>query len=198
MSRRKAATKRAILPDPLFGSEVLAKFINIVMCNGKKSVAEKIVYGALEIIAERSLQQQKTGDVKEAKNADDQVGQAGKVRGKSKVVKVGINTDDNLNKTALGLFDKCLENLRPTVEVRSRRVGGANYQVPVEVRMDRGIALAMRWLVTFAQKRTEKTMVLRLANEILDVLNNRGGAIKKRETVYSMARANQAFAHFRW
>ena len=198
MSRRKAATKRAILPDPLFGSDVLAKFINIVMCNGKKSVAEKIVYGALEIIAEKNLQQ-KGGDVKSgAALISSTEDQSTKTKGKAKVIKVSISTDANLRKIALELFDKCLENLRPAVEVRSRRVGGANYQVPVEVRMDRGIALAMRWLVTFAKKRTEKTMILRLANEILDVLNGRGGSVKKRETVYSMAKANQAFAHFRW
>jgi small subunit ribosomal protein S7 len=194
MSRRKAATKRVILPDPLFGSDLVAKFINVVMERGKKSVAEKIVYGALEIVAEKNLLR-KGSEVKGTVVSSGEEVVKEKVSTKSKS---NIRTDANLRVAALEAFDKCLDVLRPTVEVRSRRVGGANYQVPVEVRSDRGIALAMRWLANFAKSRTEKTMVLRLANEILDVLNGRGGSIKKRETVYSMAKANQAFAHFRW
>jgi small subunit ribosomal protein S7 len=195
MSRRKAASKRVILPDPLFGSDMVAKFINVVMCNGKKSVAEKIVYGALEIIAEKNPLN-KGSEAKAALSGSED--QSAKDKDKVKGIKGSIRTDANKRKIALEVFDKCLENLRPAVEVRSRRVGGANYQVPVEVRLDRSIALAMRWLVNFAKVRTEKTMMLRLANEILDVLSGRGGSVKKRETVYSMAKANQAFAHFRW
>lgn len=173
MSRRKAAPKRIILPDPLFGSELIAKFINVVMLNGKKAVAEKIVYGALDnAIQKASIEK--------------------------KVAKGAIKTDSKLREAAQELFEKALDSVKPTVEVRSRRVGGANYQVPVEVRTDRGIALAMRWLIESAGKRSEKTMALRLANEILDAINGRGGAVKKRETVHNMAKANQAFAHFRW
>lgn len=185
MSRRKAATKRVILPDPLFGSELIAKFINVVMRCGKKSVAEKIVYGALETISSRKT------DTKEEKETSSETKKESKKTG-------SIRTNAEVRKAALDVFTKCLDVLRPTVEVRSRRVGGANYQVPVEVRTDRGIALAMRWLVEFANNRTEKTMALRLANEILDVLGGKGGSVKKRETVHSMAKANQAFAHFRW
>lgn len=186
MARRKAASKRVILPDPLFGSELIAKFINVVMCDGKKSIAEKIVYGALGIIAEKNP----------ARKGEDNSQPVAVVAAKSK--KGNIRTDAGLRTIALDVFNKCLDLLRPTVEVRSRRVGGANYQVPVEVKHDRGIALAMRWLVEFAAARSEKTMAERLANEIMDVLNGRGGAVKKRETVHSMAKANQAFAHFRW
>ncbi len=174
MSRRKAAPKKVILPDPLFRSELLAKFINVVMRNGKKAVAEKIVYDALEDAVKR---------------------RHGKGAAKKKE---SIKTSEESRKNALDLFEEALQALRPTVEVRSRRIGGATYQIPVEVRHDRGTALAMRWLADFANKRSEKTMALRLADEILDVVNGRGGAVKKRETVHSMAKANQAFAHFRW
>jgi small subunit ribosomal protein S7 len=170
MARRKSARKRTILPDPLFGSELLAKFVNIVMSNGKKSVAEKIVYGSLEKVAAS--------------------GRAGK--------EDSIRTSEGLRKSALDLFDKALHAVRPVVEVRSRRVGGATYQIPVEVQLQRGTALAMRWLVENAGKRGEKSMALRLAGEILDAIAGKGGAVKKRETVHSMAKANQAFAHFRW
>jgi len=203
MARRKAASKRTILPDPLFGSEVVAKFVNVVMINGKKSVAEKIVYGALNIVAEKKLAHKNISDAK-ALAAAAEVATTAEVdpnKGKSKKVTIkknNIRTDANLRAVALNIFNKCLDELSPVVEVRSRRVGGANYQVPVEVRKERGMTLAMRWLVNFAQLRSEKTMVLKLANEILDVLSGRGGAVKKRETVYSMAKANQAFAHFRW
>jgi len=173
MSRRKAAAKRKILPDPLFGSELLAKFINVLMKSGKKAVAEKIVYNALdEAVAKRG--------------------------GKAETKKESIKTSENLREKALGLFEEALQALRPTVEVRSRRIGGATYQIPVEVKSERGTVLAMRWLADFANKRSEKTMALRLSNEMLDALNGRGGAVKKREAVHSLAKANQAFAHFRW
>ncbi|MDM8557550.1 30S ribosomal protein S7, partial [Candidatus Parabeggiatoa sp. HSG14] len=144
------------LPDPKFGNEIVAKFINILMKNGKKSVAERIIYGALDRVAEK------------------------------------IKDD------ALEIFGKALDNVRPIVEVKSRRVGGSTYQVPVEVRPTRRTTLAMRWLVDSARKRGEKTMGLRLAGEILDAYENKGTAIKKREEVHRMAEANKAFSHFRW
>ncbi|EKD45600.1 MAG: 30S ribosomal protein S7 [uncultured bacterium] len=169
MSRRKAAIKRSILPDPLFGSKLLAKFVNTIMSRGKKAVAEKIVYGALQRIAEQK-----------AKNEGD------------------IHTSENARKIVIEMFEKALDVLKPTVEVRSCRVGGATYQVPVEVKSDRGIALAMRWLVGAANSRGEKGMIMRLSNEISDVLEGKGGAVKKREDVHKMAKANQAFAHYRW
>ncbi len=158
MSRRRVAAKREILPDPLHHSVLVSKFINRVMQRGKKSIAEKIVYGAFD-----KLQEIKA-------------------------------SNDNI----VDLFDKALNNVRPSVEVKSRRVGGATYQVPMEVRPARQTALAMRWLVESAQKRSEKTMALRLAAELNDALENRGTAVKKREDVHRMAKANQAFAHFRW
>lgn len=156
MPRRRVVAKREILPDPKFGSQILAKFINHVMVDGKKSVAEKIVYGALDKIAERSK-----------KNPVEQ-------------------------------FEKALESLRPVVEVKSRRVGGATYQVPVEVRPSRRTALAMRWLVDSARNRGEKSMPLRLAGEIMDAVDGKGAAIKKREDVHRMAEANKAFSHYRF
>jgi small subunit ribosomal protein S7 len=156
MSRRRVAEKREILPDPKYHDKVLAKFVNMIMRSGKKSVAEKIVYGAL-----------------------------GKVSEKSK--------DDSLE-----VFNKALQNVRPVVEVRSRRVGGATYQIPVEVRQDRSITLAMRWLVDASKNRSEKNMGLRLAGELLDASENRGTAIKKKEDTHKMAEANKAFSHFRW
>lgn len=156
MPRRRVVGQRRILPDPKFGSELLAKFINVVMLDGKKSIAESIVYGALDTIAEKS------------------------------------------GKEHLALFEEALDHIRPAVEVKSRRVGGATYQVPVEVRPVRGNALAMRWLVEAARKRHEKSMALRLAGEMLDAAENKGSAVKKREDVHRMAEANKAFAHFRW
>ncbi len=157
MARRREIPKRQILPDPKFGDVTLAKFVNIVMKDGKKSIAEKIVYGALETVAER-------------KNRDDHV----------------------------AILKEALENVGPMVEVKSRRVGGATYQVPVEVRPDRRMALAMRWIVDAARKRGEKGMMLRLAGEIGDALENRGAAVKKKEDTHRMAEANKAFSHFRW
>ena len=155
MSRKGSAPQRSILPDPKHGSETIARFINMVMKSGKKSSAEKIVYGAMDVI--------------EAKNSN-----------------------------ALELVEKALDNVAPTVEVKSRRVGGATYQVPVEVRASRRMALAMRWLIESARKRGENSMPRKLAAELLDASENRGGAIKKREETHRMAEANKAFAHFRW
>ena len=159
MSRRAQAPKRAILPDPKFNSEMLAKFTNMVMNDGKKSVAEGIIYGALDRIAERS--------------------------GKDE-------------ERALEVLEQALENVKPAVEVKSRRVGGATYQVPVEVRPARRQTLAMRWLIDAARKRSEKSMAHRLAHELLDAAENRGAAAKKREDTHRMAEANKAFSHYRW
>jgi len=156
MPRRRVVAKREVLPDPKFGSQTLAKFINVVMVDGKKSTAEKIVYGALDIVTEK-----KTGE-------------------------------------AIATFEQALENIRPSVEVKSRRVGGSTYQVPVEVRPARQSALAMRWLVEYSRKRGEKSMRQRLAGEMLDAVENRGNAVKKREDVHKMAEANKAFSHYRW
>ncbi len=156
MSRRRVAEKRENLPDPKFGDQTLAKFINMIMKSGKKSVAERIVYGAL-----------------------DEMG--GKGKGEP-----------------LELFSKALDNVKPIVEVKSRRVGGASYQIPVVVRQARSVTLSMRWLVDAAKKRSEKNMGLRLAGELLDASENKGSAIKKREETHKMAEANKAFSHFRW
>lgn len=191
MSRRKAAPKRDILPDPLFNSLMLAKFMNSVMRDGKKAVAERIVYGALDIVFNKSKDQLAA---KLQKDKDDE-GSAGS---SAKPISGDIRTSEEARELALEAFKKALENITPMVEVKSRRVGGSTYQVPVEVRATRRRALAMRWLVEFASKRSEKTMVSRLANEILDALGGRGGAVKKREDVHRMAKANQAFAHYRW
>ena len=156
MPRRRVVGQRKVLPDPKFSSELLAKFINTLMIDGKKSVAEKIAYVALDVAAEKS------------------------------------------GKEHLDIFEVALDNVRPAVEVKSRRVGGSTYQVPVEVRPVRRNALAMRWLVEAARKRGEKSMALRLANEMLDASENKGSAVKKREDVHRMAEANKAFAHYRW
>ena len=156
MSRRHRAEKREITPDPKYGNEVVTKFMNSVMYDGKKSAAESIVYGAMDIIATKGKQD------------------------------------------ALAVFRQALDNVMPQIEVRSRRVGGATYQVPVEVRMDRRQALAIRWLLTAARGRNEKTMTEKLSGELLDAANNRGNAVKKREDTHRMAEANRAFAHYRW
>jgi small subunit ribosomal protein S7 len=159
MSRRSQAPKRTILPDPRFGSLLLAKFMNMIMNDGKKSVAERIIYGALERISEKET------------HADDK---------------------------ALELLESALDNVKPMVEVKARRVGGATYQVPVEVRPARRQSLAMRWIIDAARKRSEKTMALRLAHELLDAAENRGTAVKKKEDTHRMAEANKAFSHYRW
>ena len=155
MSRKGSPGTRSILPDPKHGSEVVARIINMVMKSGKKSIAEKIVYGAMDVIGE--------------KNSD-----------------------------TLALVEKALANVAPAVEVKSRRVGGATYQVPVEVRSSRRTALAMRWVIEFARKRGENTMPRKLAAELLEAAENRGGAVKKREETHRMAEANKAFSHYRW
>ncbi len=173
MPRRREVPKREILPDPKHHSELLAKFINVLMISGKKSTAEKIIYGALTVMDER---------LKKSKKSDDESG----------------DTGSGSAGGVLRYFEQSLDNVRPTVEVRSRRVGGATYQVPVEVRLDRSIALGMRWIVQAARSRGEKGMMLRLAGELVDAYENKGAAAKKREETHKMAKANQAFAHFRW
>ncbi len=159
MSRRNQAPKREILPDPKYGSELLAKFMNMIMNDGKKSVAERIIYGALDRITERSGQPEEQ---------------------------------------SLEVLETALENVKPVVEVRSRRVGGATYQVPVEVRTTRRQTLAMRWIIDAARRRSEKTMAHRLAHELMDAAESRGAAIKKKEDTHRMAEANKAFSHYRW
>jgi small subunit ribosomal protein S7 len=156
MSRRHRAEKRLITPDPKYQNEVVAKFMNSVMYQGKKSVAEQIVYGAFDIIEQKAKQD------------------------------------------PLGVFRSALDNVMPSIEVRSRRVGGATYQVPVEVRTDRRQALAIRWLLSAARGRNERTMTEKLSGELLDAANNRGNAVKKREDTHRMAEANRAFSHYRW
>jgi small subunit ribosomal protein S7 len=156
MARRRRPEKRVILPDPQYGDEVLSKFMNSVMLDGKKSVAELIVYGALATVEQRA------------------------------------------KKDPIGVFHEALANVKPGIEVRSRRVGGATYQVPVEVRPERAQALAIRWLINAARARSENTMSARLSGELLDASNNRGNAVKKREDTHRMAEANRAFSHYRW
>ena len=156
MSRRHSAEKREINPDPKFGNLVVSKFMNAVMYAGKKSVAEQIVYGALDAIESKTKQ------------------------------------------NPIGVFEQALDNVMPSIEVRSRRVGGATYQVPVEVRPERRQTLAIRWIIDAAHERNEKTMVDKLSAELLDASNNRGNAVKKREDVHKMAEANRAFSHYRW
>ncbi len=156
MPRRREVTKREILPDPKYKNTLVAKFVNNVMRRGKKSVAERILYGALDIIQERAKED------------------------------------------PLKLFEKSVNNVKPIIEVKSRRVGGATYQVPTEVRPERRTALAIRWLINYAKDRSEKSMEEKLAGELIDAANNRGGAVKKREDVHKMAEANKAFAHYRW
>jgi len=183
VSRRKAAPKRHILPDPLFGSQLISKFVNCVMVSGKKSVAEKIVYGALTQVLHKQ---------KDLKNKDDDGSEGVSSTGRS------IHLSPQFKELAIKLFVRALDNVSPAVEVKSRRVGGSNYQVPIEVRPERRATLGMRWLIEYANGRSEKTMEGRLASEILDALQARGGAVKKREDVHRMAKANQAFAHYRW
>jgi len=156
MPRKGPVTKRQVLPDPVYGSRMAAKFINRLMYDGKKSTAERIFYNALELLAEKSKED------------------------------------------PIRAFEKALDNVRPHTEVKSRRVGGATYQVPMEVRPDRQSALAIRWVISYSRSRGEKGMVDRLSGELLDAFNNRGGAVKKKEETHKMAEANKAFAHYRW
>jgi small subunit ribosomal protein S7 len=180
MPRRRVIAKREILPDPKHGSELLAKFINVLMVDGKKSIAERVVYGALDLLDEKI---KKSGiKLNEPTSDDDESGSSG-AHGMAGVI---------------AFFEKSLDNVKPSVEVKSRRVGGATYQVPVEVRPSRSTALGMRWITQSARKRGEKGMMLRLAGELMDAFEGKGSAVKKREEVHKMAKANQAFAHFRW
>jgi small subunit ribosomal protein S7 len=168
--RRRAAPKRKILPDPKFGDEILAKFINHLMLDGKKSLSESVIYGALDILTKK---------VKVGRDEEDEGGEGGA--------------------RELVLFKTVLRNVAPTVEVKSRRVGGSTYQIPIEVTPARGRVLAMRWLIDAARaRRSEKSMKDRLAAEMADAFNGRGSAVKKREDTHRMAKANQAFAHYRW
>lgn len=192
MPRRRVAEKREILPDPIFQNETIAKFINRVMLSGKKAIAEKIVYGALTVVAERKMGKKISINDLMLKDADESEG--GNASGGSE----GGSGVNKLKANIVELFEKALDNVRPTVEVRARRVGGSTYQIPVEVRPSRRNALAMRWIVEGAQARGEKSMIIKLANEILDAIENKGSAVKKRETMHSMAKANLAFAHFSW
>ncbi len=173
MSRRRRADKRQILPDPKFADLILSKFINNVMINGKKSTAEAIVYGAID-----ELEAKAANENKDSEGGDDD-GIAAKSAG-------------------LRLFHDALKNVKPRLEVRSRRVGGATYQVPVEVRNERAMALAIRWVIDASRKRGERTMKDRLAAELYDAANERGSAVKKRDDTHKMAEANKAFAHYRW
>jgi len=156
MPRRREVAKRLILPDPKYNDRVVAKLVNIIMLDGKKSTAERTLYNALDLVAKRA------------------------------------------NEEAVKVLKKSLDNIKPMLEVKSRRVGGSTYQVPIEVRADRRTSLAMRWLIKYAVDRSEKTMTDKLAGEILDAFNNRGAAVKKREDTHKMAEANRAFAHYRW
>jgi small subunit ribosomal protein S7 len=156
MPRRREVAKRVILPDPKFGDRTVAKLVNIIMLDGKKSTAERALYGAMELAAQRA------------------------------------------NDDAVKVLKKALDNIKPMLEVKSRRVGGSTYQVPVEVRQERRTSLAMRWLIKYANSRSEKTSTDKLAGEILDAFNGRGAAVKKREDTHKMAEANRAFAHYRW
>jgi small subunit ribosomal protein S7 len=204
MSRRRAAVKREILPDPLFKDHGLAKFINTVMEDGKKSVAESIVYGALDGVL---------GEVVAGKlvwrgneRADDEGGDSGEgsvslkpqdLHGKEGIYSSGKH-GALARKIAMDQFKQALRNITPSVEVKSRRVGGATYQVPVEIKEGRRNALAMRWMVASARKRSERSMDERLKAEIIDAIASRGNAFKKKEDTHRMADANKAFAHFRW
>lgn len=156
MSRRRQAIKRSIIPDPIYGSEIITKFINVTMYSGKKAVAEKAVYSALEKLGERTKSQ------------------------------------------PIDAFEQALNNAKPLLEVKSRRVGGATYQVPVEISPQRGNALAMRWLISFSRKKSGMPFAQRLANELFDAYNNTGSSVKKKEDTHRMAEANRAFAHYRW
>jgi len=187
MPRRKAAIKREVLPDPLYGSDEVAKFINVIMRAGKKSIAEKIVYNALDMLTDRLK--------KESKEKSE--GETGK-GGKSGTAHAVRSKSHHSHEEVLETLHKSLNNVAPTVEVKSRRVGGATYQVPIEVAADRGIALAMRWVVQAAKSRAEKTMALRLAAELYEAYMGRGASVKTRDDVHRMAKANQAFAHYRW
>lgn len=194
MPRRKAAIKREVISDPLYSSDQVSKFINVVMRAGKKSIAEKIVYNALNLLTDR-LKKEGKGDKGEGES-----GEGGSKRGAAGAAGAakGKRTTHHDSNEVLETLRRSLANVAPTVEVKSRRVGGATYQVPIEVAQDRGFALAMRWVVNAAKSRSEKTMALRLAAELYDAYLGRGASVKTRDDVHRMAKANQAFAHYRW
>ena len=194
MPRRRVAIKRETLPDPKYGSQTIAKFINNIMVDGKKSVAERIVYGAIDKISEQA-NNVKLGSREDAKDGGDSDESA--TTGSARLIDYTVQLDNKVKK-AIEVFEHAMDNVQPVVEVRSRRVGGSTYQVPVEVRASRRVALGMRWLVDAAKKRGEKSMALRLAAEILEAAQGRGSAVKKCEETHKMAKANQAFAHYRW
>src|SRR5579872_4144338 len=198
MPRRRVVAKRKILPDPLLGSEMVAKFVNCVMKSGKKSVAEAIVYGALQKMSERHASKHAEKEEGGGEEGGSGTGKAGKGRVAKKDQKKDLATSQAALERSLESLSKAIENVKPTVEVRARRVGGSTYQIPCEVRPSRRLALAMRWLIEAASARSEKTMALRLAHEVLDALENKGNAVKKCADVHRMAEANKAFAHFRW
>ncbi len=198
MPRRKAAIKREVLPDPLYGSDEVAKFINVIMRAGKKSIAEKIVYDALAMLTEKLKKESKDdGDSGKGGKGGD-AGKSGRHLKSPKSSTVVARGKNQAHDESLDSLHKALSNVAPTVEVKSRRVGGATYQVPIEVAADRGIALAMRWVVNAAKARSEKTMALRLAAELHEAYMGRGASIKTRDDIHRMAKANQAFAHYRW
>ncbi|MBA3662532.1 MAG: 30S ribosomal protein S7 [Gammaproteobacteria bacterium] len=194
MPRRKAAVKREVLPDPLYHDEQITKFVNVVMRAGKKSIAERIVYDALNLLTDR-LKKENKGEKGEGDSSGDSSGGRGK---KSIAPRIKNAATTQVHDEALENLHKAFLNVAPTVEVKSRRVGGATYQVPVEVSGDRGVALAMRWVVKAAKGRAEKTMALRLAAELYEAYLGRGASVKTRDDVHRMAKANQAFAHYRW
>lgn len=174
--RRKAAPKRYLLPDPKYHSELVAKFINHLMLSGKRSLAERIVYGALETAEKRMKGKLPESDDRDGDGSGGSAHQPNPIK----------------------ILSRAISNVRPTVEVKARRVGGATYQVPMEVRHARGMSLGMRWIISSAKSRNEKDMAARLAAELLEACENRGNAVKKREDTHRMAKANQAFAHYRW
>lgn len=182
MPRRKAAIKREVLADPLYESEEVAKFINVIMRSGKKSIAEKIVYNALNTLISRSRKE---------KDKSNSAGEESETR-------ASAGGPAHTREEVLDMLRKALGKVLPAVEVKSRRVGGATYQVPVEVPANRALALAMRWVVDAAKRRSEKSMAERLAGELIDANGGRGAAVKKKEDTHRMAEANKAFAHYRW
>lgn len=199
MPRRKAAVKRESLPDPLYGSQEIARLINVIMRAGKKSIAERIVYTALNTLVDRLNKEHGDGGDSDAggKGGKKPAGAKTAVTAASRTAAKSPATASSGNEVVDALH-KALGNIAPTVEVKSRRVGGATYQVPIEVASERGIALAMRWVVNAAKSRSEKTMALRLAAELHEAYMGRGASVKTRDDVHRMAKANQAFAHYRW
>lgn len=196
MPRRKAAIKREVLPDPLYQSELVEKFINVIMREGKKSIAQRIVYQSLESLSQRVKKEHKSSDESDTGEAGGK-SSGSRAKKPSTAAKATVSTG-NQYEESLEFLLKALGNIAPPVEVKSRRVGGATYQVPVEVPKDRGLALAMRWLVESAKDRSGRTMADKLSDELYDAYRGHGASIKKRLDMIRMADANKAFAHFRW